>query len=81
VDCFHEGPGFLAFGPDECVDCEVCIPECPVNAIDADAEFAAFLEINQRLAKQWPVITRNKEPPPDADSWKDEKNKRAGMEL
>jgi ferredoxin len=85
VDCFREGPGFLVIDPDECIDCAVCIPECPVNAIYADgdmpAEFAPFMEINQRLSKQWPAITRHKEPPSDADRWKDEKNKLAAMDL
>ena len=83
VDCFHEGPDFLVIDPDECIDCAVCIPECPVNAIYTDAdipvEFKPFLELNQRLAKQWPVITKHKDPLPDADRWKDEKNKLAGM--
>lgn len=85
VDCFHEGPDFLVIDPDECIDCAVCIPECPVNAIYADgdlpAEFSAFVALNERLSKQWPVITMHVEPLPDADQWKDEKNKLAGLEL
>ena len=83
VDCFHEGPGFLVIDPDECIDCAVCIPECPVNAIfaeeDMPAEFAPFLALNQRLAADWPVITKRKDPLPDAERWKDEKNKLAGF--
>ena len=85
VDCFHEGPGFLVIDPDECIDCAVCIPECPVNAIyaeeDMPIEFEPFLELNDRLSKAWPVITKHKEPPPDADSWKDVKNKLAGADF
>ncbi|MBS0316022.1 MAG: ferredoxin family protein [Proteobacteria bacterium] len=73
VDCFHEGPEFLVIDPDECIDCAVCIPECPVNAILADGEmpeaFKPFLEINARLSKQWPVITKRKDPLPDAEQW------------
>ena len=85
VDCFHEGPGFLVIDPDECIDCAVCIPECPVNAIfaeeDMPAEFAPFLALNQRLAADWPVITKRKDPLPDAERWKDEKNKLANYKL
>jgi ferredoxin len=85
VDCFHEGPGFLVIDPDECIDCAVCIPECPVNAIfaedDMPAQFQPFAELNQRLAAQWPVITKRKDPLPDAERWKAEKNKLADFEI
>ena len=71
VDCFHEGPLFLVIDPDECIDCAVCIPECPVNAIfaesDMPAEFAPFLELNARLAKDWPVINKSHDPLPEAE--------------
>src|SRR6267143_1011457 len=71
VDCFREGPNFLAIDPDECIDCAVCIPECPVNAIyaeeDVPAEQRPFIPLNAELAKQWPSITRMKPHPPDAD--------------
>ncbi|MBK9955066.1 MAG: ferredoxin family protein [Rhodocyclaceae bacterium] len=84
VDCFHEGPLFLVIDPEECIDCAVCIPECPVNAIFVDsempAEFGPFLELNARLAKEWPVINRSHEPLPDAEHWKDARNKLAGIE-
>ncbi|MDB5732299.1 MAG: 4Fe-4S ferredoxin, iron-sulfur binding protein [Variovorax sp.] len=83
VDCFHEGPQFLVIDPDECIDCAVCIPECPVNAIHADvdlpAEFEPFLALNERLSRGWPVITKRKAPLPDAERWKDGKDKLAGI--
>ena len=85
VDCFKEGPDFLVIDPDECIDCAVCIPECPVNAIHADGdmpeEFKPFLEINERLARQWPTISKSKQALPDADKWKDVTGKLAGVEL
>ena len=85
VDCFREGPGFLVIDPDECIDCAVCIPECPVNAIYADGDlpehFAPFLVLNARLAKQWPSITKSQSPLPDAEQWKDQTGKLATVEL
>ena len=73
VDCFHEGPNFLVIDPDECIDCTLCEPECPVDAIYSEDELpkeqAQFLQLNAELAKQWPVITQKKDPPPDADHW------------
>jgi ferredoxin len=79
VDCFREGPNFLTIDPDECIDCAVCIPECPVNAIyaeeDVPAEQRRFIPLNAELAKEWPSITRMKPHPPDADQWKDVKDK------
>jgi ferredoxin len=79
VDCFHEGPNFLVIDPDECIDCTLCEPECPVEAIYADDELPegqdAFVEINARLAKVWPVITEMKAAPPDADDWRDKPGK------
>lgn len=80
VDCFREGPNFLVIDPDECIDCAVCIPECPVNAIvaeeDVPADQSTFLELNAKLAKQWPSITRMKPHFPDADEWRETPNKR-----
>lgn len=74
VDCFKEGPYFLVIDPDECIDCAVCIPECPVNAIYADvdlpAEFAAFIDLNARLSPALPTLTKRKPPLPDAEYWK-----------
>ena len=73
VDCFHEGPNFLVIDPDECIDCTLCVPECPVNAIFAEDEVpddqAEFIELNAELSKEWPVLTERKDPPPDAEEW------------
>ena len=75
VDCFHEGPNFLVIDPEECIDCTLCEPECPVDAIYSEEEVPAgqeqFLALNAELAKEWPVISQRKEPPADADAWKD----------
>jgi ferredoxin len=79
VDCFKEGPNMLIIDPDECIDCAVCIPECPVNAIYADVDLPQdqmkFVEINAEMSKTCEVITGKKEPPSDADEWKDVKDK------
>jgi ferredoxin len=84
VDCFHEGPNFLAIDPEECIDCTLCEPECPVEAILAEDDLPAdqqeFLQLNAELAAQWPVITEIKAPPPDADEWADQPNKRGLLE-
>jgi ferredoxin len=73
VDCFHEGANFLVIDPDVCIDCAVCVPECPVNAIVADDELApeqqSYLALNARYAKQWPVIAQARDPLPDAEQW------------
>lgn len=73
VDCFYEGPNFLAIKPDECIDCALCETECPVNAIysqdDLPEKYQQFLQINEELAKKWPNINRRKAAPPDADEW------------
>jgi ferredoxin len=79
VDCFHEGPNFLVIDPDECIDCTLCEPECPVEAIYSEDELppdqSQFLELNAELSQQWPVITEMKPAPDDADDWKDVENK------
>lgn len=79
VDCFYEGPNFLAINPDECIDCALCEPECPVNAIlsedDLPPESQQFLEINARLSKKWPNINAKKDGPPDAAEWENVPNK------
>ena len=73
VDCFHEGPNMLVIDPDECIDCTLCEPECPVEAIFSEDEVPKgqenFLELNRELSHQWPVITEMGTPPPDADEW------------
>jgi ferredoxin len=80
VDCFREGPNFLTIDPDECIDCAVCIPECPVNAIYAEEDVPAGQEhmtaLNAVLSQiGWPSITKRKAPLPDADAWKDKTGK------
>ena len=79
VDCFREGPNFLSIDPDECIDCAVCIPECPVNAIYAEEDVPEdqkhFIELNVELSKGWPSITRMKPHFPDSDEWRDVKEK------
>jgi ferredoxin len=74
VDCFREGPNFLVIDPDECIDCTLCVPECPVEAIYAEDDVPesqrAFIALNAELAKVWPAIIERKKPPADADEWK-----------
>jgi ferredoxin len=73
VDCFHEGPNFLVIDPDECIDCTLCEPECPVEAIKSEDDLTEaeqpYLKLNAELAKDWPVINQKKDAPPDADEW------------
>ena len=84
VDCFHEGPNFLVIDPDECIDCTLCEPECPAEAIFYEDEVPAaqkdFLQINAELAKQWPVITEKKPAPADAKEWDGKPDKRGLLE-
>ncbi len=79
VDCFHEGPNMLVIDPDECIDCTLCVPECPVDAIYAEDDLPEdqqhFLQLNAELSKVWPVITEMKPAPPDADEWAKVKEK------
>lgn len=74
TDCFHAGPNFLVIDPDECIDCGVCVPECPADAIVSEEDLAdgqqSFVELNASLSKQWPVIVSRQAPLPDADDWK-----------
>ena len=85
VDCFYEGPEFLVIHPDECIDCGLCEPECPIEAIYADDELPAnqieFVEINARLADVYENITEAREPLPDADNFKDLENKREFLNI
>ncbi len=73
VDCFHEGPNFLAIDPERCIDCNLCMPVCPADAIFPDTEIPKgmekYLAINAELAKHWPVINAIIEPPEDAEQW------------
>lgn len=83
VDCFHKSTGplgnFLAIDPDECIDCAVCVAECPVEAIyaeeDVPGDQQAFIKINVDLSAKWPTITRSQKPLPDADQWREVKDK------
>lgn len=76
VDCFYEGENMLAINPDECIDCGVCEPECPVEAIKPEDEtLLNWVEINREYSMQWPNITKKKPAPDDADAFKDVKNK------
>jgi ferredoxin len=80
VDCFHGGPNMLVIDPQTCIDCAVCVPECPVDAIYPDDEVPAdqqdFIALNERLARKWPVITRRETPPADAEAWESVRDKR-----
>lgn len=79
VDCFREGPNFLVIDPNECIDCSLCVPECPANAIYAEGDVPEaeqqFIAINAELAKQWKAITQKIEAPADADAWREVKDK------
>ncbi|MSP89449.1 MAG: ferredoxin family protein [Alphaproteobacteria bacterium] len=72
VDCFYEGENMLVINPDECIDCGVCEPECPPEAIVPDTEPNAekWVEVNRKYAEAWPNITRKGEAPTDADAFK-----------
>src|SRR5277367_541039 len=80
VDCFYEGENMLVIHPDECIDCGVCEPECPVDAIKPDTEpgVEKWLTVNAEYAKSWPNITAKKEPPADAKEWEGVANKFEG---
>jgi ferredoxin len=81
VDCFREGPNFLTIDPDECIDCAVCIPECPVNAIlpeeDVPVDQRHMVALNAELSQSagWPIISKRKQPLADAEYWKDRTEK------
>jgi ferredoxin len=84
VDCFREGPNFLVIDPDECIDCTLCVAECPVEAIYAEDDLPAdqvqFTAINAELAKKWTAIVERKDPLPDADEWSKVKGKADKLE-
>lgn len=79
VDCFHEGPNFLVIDPDECIDCALCEPECPAEAIFAEDDVPNdqqhYTALNAELAANWPVITEKKEALPEAEKWDGKPNK------
>lgn len=80
VDCFREGPEMLVIDPDECIDCTLCVPECPAEAIFAEEDVPEsqldMLALNAKLAKEWPAIIERKDPPADADEWLGRADKR-----
>ena len=73
VDCFHEGPNFLVIDPEECIDCTLCEPECPIEAIYPEDDLPEgqehFFFLISELSEKWPVITHMKDAPEDADEW------------
>lgn len=73
VDCFHAGPNMLVIDPHECIDCTLCVEECPAQAIvaqeDLPSDQAHFLELNRQLAGRWPVLAAKIPAPPDAEQW------------
>ncbi|MEO7032164.1 MAG: ferredoxin FdxA [Herbaspirillum sp.] len=79
VDAFREGSNFLVISADDCIDCALCVAECPVNAIFAEEDVPAdqqrYIGLNTELAAKWEPIVRKKAPPPDADEWADVKDK------
>ena len=77
VDCFYEGDNMLVIHPDECIDCGVCEPECPAEAIKPDTEpdLEKWLEVNTKFADIWPNITMKKDSPADADDFLGKPNK------
>ena len=77
VDCFYEGENMLVIHPDECIDCGVCEPECPAEAIlpDTEPESEKWLELNTKYSAEWPNITQKLDPMPDADKFAEETDK------
>ena len=77
VDCFYEGENMLVINPDECIDCGVCEPECPAEAIlpDTDDKAAKWSKLNEEFSEQWPNIVKKGVPPSDGDKFKDEEDK------
>ncbi len=79
VDCFRAGPNFLVIDPDECIDCTLCVAECPVEAIYAEDDLPEnqrhFIALNAELSKVWKPIVEKEDAPADADQWRDVKDK------
>lgn len=84
VDAFREGRNMLVIDPDDCIDCALCVPECPVEAIygedDVPADQQDFVALNAELARRWPTITRSKPALPDAAQWAAVKDKRGELD-
>lgn len=83
VDAFHGGPNFLVINPDVCIDCEACIPACPVEAIYIDSDVPEtmqdYFQINAELSAVWPEITKKEDPMPEADHWATVTDKRGEL--
>ena len=79
VECFHESSNMLVINPDKCIDCGVCVPECPVDAIKSEdnlnSEEQVWRERNKDFSQQWPNIKASKKPLPDANEYKDKTDK------
>lgn len=76
VDCFYEGENMLVINPDECIDCGVCEPECPIEAIKPESDdLADILEINRQYSQIWPQISVKKDPPENAEEFKNVEDK------
>lgn len=86
VDCFYEGPNYLVINPDECIDCALCEPECPIDAIRADDEVPkeqiAFIALNAELSQHpgWKQITEKRAPLADHEEWRGVKGKLAQLD-
>ena len=84
VDCFREGPNMLVIDPDECIDCTLCVAECPVEAIFAEDDVPDgqqdFIKLNAELARGWKPLIEKKEQLPDADEFSKVKDKRQFLE-
>ena len=84
VDCFYEGPNFIVINPDECIDCALCVPECPAEAIYSEDELpesqTSFVALNAELAEKWPNLVENKTPLEEADEWDGVENKLVYLE-
>ena len=85
VDCFHEGPNMLVINPEECIDCNLCVAACPVDAIYPDFDLPEsqqeFLDLNAELSEKWPQISEKPDAPADAEQWKDVTKKRHLLEI
>ncbi len=79
VECFHEGPNYVVIDPKECIDCALCVPECPIEAIfdedDLPESMNEFIQLNAELSNEWPVITNMAVPPSDAKEWENVSDK------
>jgi ferredoxin len=84
VDCFREGPNMLVIAPEECIDCDLCVPECPADAIQAEADLPEdqkhMIALNAELAAYWPPLTQRKDPLPDAEEWIERSGKLAELQ-